>query len=916
MKSVSAAYKDIQKSSLIYPVRKVELFRRLASGHGWDPTPLDITSEVVKLDRLSWKLDTDALNEFKASNIQIEVENSNNQWRGQSSRFSGFLRYRSKIRISLGLKVNGAEESFSVFVGVIEDVIEDSGTPTVQLDIESLDALLRTQSAEAAGVLVTNELLGVGDGVQSEFLTSQFPVGVIKDIRVGGESLRPGLRYSVSQANDPLQPAKITFISAQPGPGQEVRADYVVWKKDQPIHQVVSDLLATVPQVEIGNIEEVVFDPPVQREILHTLRGDFNLYELREAKVVSEAAPPEDDGYLTIDAFDAKAKWQGGSATNINFMRVADGITPKWTSQYEGTFVPPDEKQQVEGDASYPWIEELNDAAGVARSVANGILSVNIPSSFYHLENLKEEGCGFPRCVVARINVTQINGQIEIGSFDVSSSKGAQILIQATNQIKVQTGGNTFGPYSADLTTFRNLRLQMNISASTWQLFIDGSQVASGTLGLAPAGGSAGVYLHALGFGSSPLNFQLDHLRYNGNGAGMPVGAWQKIVDYGVHLAGLTSFSLINTLGTFFSDIQGSGSLIQYFFSWSADGISYTSEQAVNNGSSLGAFTNATFPRYVKFRMQLTGNEDSQLIAVKRLFLPALAASNIIDAGSGMVSWDTWKGTFVPNDGQIRRFTAAVANSQSGFSYYQAVGSGDSIQTDEFAWNNFQVRTEKMIFITLFSAAAVNAPILRESLIDFQTRSVLVSMANFGTQSVLDVIKELAKIADFEIGLNGDGRFFFRNKTVSPSPALVLDDTNMSKVNTFSPGWDRVYNKIRASFGSFVKEVDSISEGEAAPNSMDKYGIRSLSVGGGNLVLQTDADLATVMAKRYFERYHLPKRRATVVARFMPELELGDRVTLSVSQPRQIAESFDARVVGVALDMMEYRSEINLEQVA
>ena len=130
-----------------------------------------------------------------------------------------------------------------------------------------------------------------------------------------------------------------------------------------------------------------------------------------------------------------------------------------------------------------------------------------------------------------------------------------------------------------------------------------------------------------------------------------------------------------------------------------------------------------------------------------------------------------------------------------------------------------------------------------------------------------------------------------------------------------TPGWDRVYNKIRGAFGSFVKEVDSTTEGESSPTSIERFGLRSLSVGGGNLVLQTDADLATVMAKRYFERYHLPKRRATLTARFMPEMELGDRVTLDISSPRPIGQIYDGRVVGIAHSLMEMRTEFDLVEV-
>jgi hypothetical protein len=294
--------------------------------------------------------------------------------------------------------------------------------------------------------------------------------------------------------------------------------------------------------------------------------------------------------------------------------------------------------------------------------------------------------------------------------------------------------------------------------------------------------------------------------------------------------------------------------------------------------------------------------------------LPALAASNVIDAGSGMVSWDTWKGTVVANDGQVKRFTAAVANSQSGFSYYQALTPSDGIQTDEFAASQ-QAIAQKLIFIALFSAAGANAPILRESLFDFTTRTVLVSMANLGESSVLDAIDELAKIADFERGLDGNGNFFFRNKQAAASPVLVLNDANVEKVNSFIPGWDRVYNKVQATFGNFIKEANSTTEGESTPTSQKQYGDRLLSIGGGNLVFQTDVDLATVMAKRYFSRYHLPKRRVNVTARFMPEMELGDRVTFNVSIPRRIAQPFDARILGIAHDLMDFRTEFDLQEV-
>lgn len=138
----------------------------------------------------------------------------------------------------------------------------------------------------------------------------------------------------------------------------------------------------------------------------------------------------------------------------------------------------------------------------------------------------------------------------------------------------------------------------------------------------------------------------------------------------------------------------------------------------------------------------------------------------------------------------------------------------------------------------------------------------------------------------------------------------------MLDVLSCSPGWDRVYNSVKAEFGPFRYIADCASEGDPTPTSERRFGTRSLPLGGGNLMFQQDVDLATVMARRYWTRYKEPKRRLTVKARWMPELELGDRVVYDVQKPRRIGPShLDARVIGIALDAMGFVSEIELMEV-
>jgi hypothetical protein len=100
---------------------------------------------------------------------------------------------------------------------------------------------------------------------------------------------------------------------------------------------------------------------------------------------------------------------------------------------------------------------------------------------------------------------------------------------------------------------------------------------------------------------------------------------------------------------------------------------------------------------------------------------------------------------------------------------------------------------------------------------------------------------ELAKIADFEIGLDGDGKFFFRNKTTGASPVLTLDGSNLEKVQSFSPGWDRVFNSIRATFGSYVQESNSTTE-DTLQNSQRNNATNSsrVTLGPGLLVVATN----------------------------------------------------------------------------
>lgn len=950
MKTVSQGYKAAQASNLFYPVRKVELFRMLADGSGWEAASTDVTSEVVTLDRLSWKLDTDALNEFKTSNINIEFDNSNRQWDdGSPGRFAGYLRPRSKIRISLGLTISGAPEIFPVFTGIIGDSIEDSAKPTAKINVFSMDQVLAQAISDNAGILVQNELLGHGDGVNNVFPLSRVAVGVIKQVRVNGIVVKQGDLWSSSGINNPAAPASVNFNDMPPLPGQEVRADYVAWKTNQKMEQVARDLVNSVPQVQASEIDPVVFGSPIQEQILHTRYGDFSPYFLAQAAVVPEPLPapvaptypaynsngtpsstpktpaapkPTDDSQLTINAYDSAAKWQAAfSLSRINTTRLPGGIHPRWTAQYEADFDPGVEKVEIDGDISNPWQELLT--SGQSASNSGSIRTIVDTTGGYLLWNATDDisiynTTPYPgRGACCRIRFNQFSGEAQMQTYvrvSPTLTLGAILRFIDSGHVRVQSGGQN-PQIAVDLTQFHVFLLVMtptSATAATYQLFIDGVSVQTGSMGSEGTLGSIALYT------KQPGNFiiNLDWIRYNAYSAGPAVGEIIIKANYGPYLAGLTNFSLITTLGPFFALLQGSASGAKFLWSWSADDLTYSAETSVSNGGNIGAWSNVNSPSFIKFHIILTDPLDPiTQFGVQTLWLPALAASPVVDGGSGVVSWDTWQADVVPGNGSVQFFTASQDQITGQITFYKALGPGNTILSGIFQQSQNLPMPEGMVFIALMTTTGATAPLLAWSLFSLTTSTVLITMAQMNSRTVWDVLEELATIADYYIGMDSSGNFFFKDKVTSPTSLLTLDNSNVLQVQSFGPGWDRVFNWITASFGSFSVVINSASQNEPAPTSVSRFGVRPYSTNSGQLLYQTDEDLATLIGQRYFNRYKEPKRTAVVIARYMPEVELGDHVSYSVFIPRQIGQPFDARVVGIAHDLMKFTTELDLMEI-
>jgi hypothetical protein len=233
---------------------------------------------------ITGKLDTDKLNEFKISNVNLVLKNDRRQWKaGKRGGYfgatdiypNGFEPNWTKFKIESGYDVNGTATYVPLFVGLATGFNTSAASDTVQVNVQGLEALLINANAENISTLVKYENMGTGNGSNKDFTTVHPGVGIIKEVSLNGTIKKPGTDYSISQTDDPTLGAKISFTTA-PASGVVVMITYRYWKQNQKIEDVVGDLL-TEAGISGGSrdISNVIFPTGVIQAHNISSQGDW-----------------------------------------------------------------------------------------------------------------------------------------------------------------------------------------------------------------------------------------------------------------------------------------------------------------------------------------------------------------------------------------------------------------------------------------------------------------------------------------------------------------------------------------------------------------------------------------------------------------------------------------------------------------
>lgn len=606
MKTVTTAFKEAQKASAAVSVRRVSYKRRYwvqtSNSYTWESSWTVLPeNEIVSVSPITGKLDTDKLNEFKISNVNLVLKNDRRQWKaGKRGGYfgatdiypNGFEPNWTKFKIESGYDVNGTATYVPLFVGLATGFNTSAASDTVQVNVQGLEALLINANAENISTLVKYENMGTGNGSNKDFTTVHPGVGIIKEVSLNGTIKKPGTDYSISQTDDPTLGAKISFTTA-PASGVVVMITYRYWKQNQKIEDVVGDLL-TEAGISGGSrdISNVIFPTGVIQAHNISSQGDW---AAGTKTLVDVNRTPGD---LKVDFLDA-----GNKVLLDNFNSSLD---PAWTTS--GSVAITSNQLRIGNGAGYSYAYRA-----CSRNVGYWEIKVTWVSGMGPASNFNR---GFEFYFLGQGKTTNAGGNPILASsyfiYTYHSSFSQGIGIAGYDGSGNSIGG--FGSssfYSFSQGTQYTIGIGKNADG-TMKVFVNGTEVLSVNSTLFTT--AQNVMIKS----DTYSTWDFDDLYFPSSSSSG--SSWvSAILDC---LSATSAWGQLSKSQT----TTGTGS-ISYSTRSSTDGSTWDGYVAIGAGNQI----NSALKRYVQVKVDLTsGTTASDDISVQSISLPYTSATTLI----------------------------------------------------------------------------------------------------------------------------------------------------------------------------------------------------------------------------------------------------------------------------------------------
>ncbi len=822
MKNVTDAFKAAQASPSSVSIRRVSYKRRYwqqsTQSYIWETNWTTLSeADVVSVSAITAKLDTEAVNEFKVSNLTVTLKNADRRWtptnpfgrfgKDAASPLYGYEPFWTKFRIETGYVVNGVDTFVPLFVGVAVDFQTAGHSDTMQVSVQGIEAMLQNASAENAGVKIFGETpIGSIDGKNNIFQTVQPGVGVILKVVVNGIENNAGVDYTIESLDDPNRPAILTF-EIPPTTGQTLKIDYIYWKQQQNIEDAVKDILESSGfNSSQYAVEPVTFKSQLKKSISFDSQSDW------ESGTLSSADASTFSGSIGTDS---------GSAIVENFS--------------DGNYT-----------ADLPWTVDQQTSC-----------TLTVPGSY--------------------LRVT-------------STTSAATAKLHAANP----SGVKDYGEYSCVFGTSEQMDFRFSMSLSNTSTTSGGSSLPGIVIEVnnKPSLGKMTVFIYGYVEDESATTYVL--FDYPAWYTGLIKVIWRRWFD---------------------------GTVKVYFGTPANTNLIWTGNH--NGYTNIG---------YMFLLVQVNGG-SGKFIDVTDIRMPGNGyggnwVSPVLDFGSTPESYLPLIVSERTYNSSTITYQTRTSNDGSGWSSWQTTGNGLSILSP----------LRRYIQIKIYLDATYSFNFVDKLTIQAFVNQTRLKISKYTGKKAYDAIKSLASFANYEWGFGPDEKFFFRPKSVSTTIDQRLDTSeNLIDVGSVSNGESKVYDVVRAEYGDFVYTANAGTGYPSSPTS--RYGSKQMDLSNGDILIDSDTDVATGVARDLLEYYSKPRRTCKVKTKLMEWIDLSDTVSVTyrdqpnnwwmgdthvyMGQPdihlhgpeANTLDGFLAKVVGYRHDTESKTSEFDLEEI-
>jgi len=234
------------------------------------------------------------------------------------------------------------------------------------------------------------------------------------------------------------------------------------------------------------------------------------------------------------------------------------------------------------------------------------------------------------------------------------------------------------------------------------------------------------------------------------------------------------------------------------------------------------------------------------------------------------------------------RVLASAANATNTSSVIQWAESSDDITYSSYVDienTGTLPATERYVKIRMvFNSDGSATPTLAEWNIDWKTSTVTIPLVNLTGLNCYDALVQLAEMVSYEIGFKGNDVFIFRPRESTIASVGEINGDNFEGIDYLSEGIDRIFNRIDVQYGIYIKTVDSETEGDASPNSLEKYGLKEYGISSSQLLPAKSVNVADAIAPTVYAYTKDIRKRATLSVKFFVQFELGDILDVNIPE--------------------------------